>query len=254
MTTRYRAILAYDGTAYQGFQRQLDAPTIQGQVEAALEAVTRQRVTVIGAGRTDTGVHATGQVIAFEVEWRHEPAALLNAVNANLPDDIAVQDIALAAAGFHPRFDARARTYRYTIITAPQRQPLLRQRAWWLRGELDGAALQHASALLIGEHDFATFGKPPQGNNTVRTVMQSGWQQSGQSGQNETFGQRWIYTIQANAFLQHMVRRVVGLLVQVGRGAMSHAEFEVLFRRAELASGIPLAPPQGLALERVDYE
>ncbi|MBI5668741.1 MAG: tRNA pseudouridine(38-40) synthase TruA [Chloroflexi bacterium] len=247
---RYRATLAYDGTAYEGFQRQAQGrPTIQGVVEQALAQVTGQPVTVIGAGRTDSGVHATGQVIGFQVEWSHGTEALLRAVNASLPPDIALQDLSPAPPGFHPRFSARSRLYRYDVAQTAQRQPLLWHRAWQVRGELDGAAMQQAASLLLGEHDFAAFGRPPHGDNTVRTVYRSEWTQ-----QPAPFGTWWSYRIEANAFLQHMVRRVVGALVAVGQGRLTVADFESYFRRADLSGLKRLAPPQGLTLEAVRYE
>jgi tRNA pseudouridine38-40 synthase len=202
---------------------------------------------VIGAGRTDTGVHATGQVIAFEVEWKHGDHALLRAINARLPEDIALQDLR-PQEGFHPRFDAFSRLYRYRLVQAPQRQPLLRARAWHVWGDLNGEAMEQAAQLLLGEHDFAAFGQPPQGENTVRTVYLSEWVK-----QAEPYGTLWAYTIEANAFLQHMVRRVVGMLVRVGQGGMTVVEFEAIFHRAQLAEAISLAPPQGLTLEAVRY-
>jgi len=245
---RYRATLAYDGTAYQGFQRQIgDTPTIQLAVEQAVAAVTGQTTPVIGAGRTDSGVHATGQVIAFDVEWRHGDTALLRAINANLPDDIALQDIA-EAPGFHPRFDALSRLYRYRVIQAEQRQPLLRNRAWHIRWKLDGDWIKQAAGLLLGKHDFAAFGKPPQGENTVRTVYQSEW-----TAEPEVYGTLWTYTIEADAFLQHMVRRIVWMLLDVGRGKQTVSDFEVYFRRAELPTEGSIAPPGGLTLEQVKY-
>ncbi len=249
---RYRATLAYDGTNYCGFQRQAAGiPTIQGEVEEALAAVTGQTVTVIGAGRTDTGVHAAGQVIAFEVVWKHSADALLNAINAVLPDDIALQDVvALGERAFHPRFDAVSRLYRYTIYVSVQRDPLLRQRAWQVYRPLALDAMRQAASLLPGVHDFGAFGQPPQGENTVhartsvREVLRSEW---------TTEDRLLIYRIEANAFLQHMVRRVVGMLVTVGRGAMTPDEFEAIFRSGQIAPGATLAPPQGLVLERVKY-
>ena len=255
-TVRYRATLAYDGTRYDGFQRQVSGiPTIQAAVEEAIAQVTAQAVTVIGAGRTDTGVHAAGQVIAFDVAWKHSSDALLQAINAVLPDDIALQNLAKvqqAASGeivpgergFHPRFDAVSRVYKYTVYPAAQRNPLLRNSVWHVRASLDGEALQQAAALLFGEHDFGAFGKPPQGENTVRKVMRSEWASD---------GNLLIYHIEANAFLQHMVRRIVGMLVTVGRGAMTVSEFEAIFQRGEIVAKAPLAPPQGLVLEQVKY-
>jgi len=248
MTTRYRATVAYDGTAYQGFQRQAGAtPTVQLALEDAIAATTTQRVTVIPAGRTDSGVHATGQVIAFDVTWQHEDEALLRAINARLPEDIALQDIA-QQPGFHPRYDALSRVYIYRVIQAARPQPLLRRQTWRVHQPLDMVLMQQAAGLLIGEHDFATFGQPPQGNNTVRTVMQSLWQRDAAA-----YGAKLTYTIEANAFLYRMVRRVVGMLVDVGRGLLSSAEFEAAFRKAELSQAGTIAPPQGLTLAAVRY-
>jgi tRNA pseudouridine38-40 synthase len=245
---RYRATLAYDGTAYQGFQRQIaDTPTIQLAVEKAIASVTQQSVNVAGAGRTDAGVHATGQVIAFDVEWVHGENALLKAINAKLPDDIALQDIALAP-GFRPRFDAAARLYRYRVFQGAQRQPLSRGQVWHIRWDLNLAFMSQAARLLEGEHDFAAFGKSPQGENTVRQVFQSRWFM-----QPQPTGTLWIYNIEANAFLQHMVRRIVWQMVDVGRGKWSVAEFESNFRRAKLPEEGSIAPPQGLTLEQVRY-
>lgn len=246
---RYRATLSYDGTAYCGFQRQVEAiPTIQAEVEKAISAVLGHPVTIVGAGRTDTGVHARGQVIAFAIQgWRYDDQTLLRAINANLPADIALQDIA-PAMGFHPRFDALSRSYVYTIINAPQPQPLWRRYAWWIYGELDTEAMQQAAALLVGEHNFATFGSPPQGSNTVRHVLQSYW-----TVYPESFGQRLVYQVEANAFLYHMVRRMVGLQVQVGQKRLSLAEFEAAFRACNMKYARMIAPPQGLVLDKVTY-
>lgn len=247
---RYRATLAYDGSAYNGFQRQIgDTPTIQLAVEQAISQVVNQPVLVQGAGRTDSGVHAAGQVIAFDVEWKYGDEILLKAINANLPADIALQNIR-QQPGFRPRFDAFSRTYRYRVAEVKQRQPLMRNTAWqlWGRARINGENLTRAAIMLIGEHDFATFGTPPKGENTVRTVYRSEW-----VCQEESFGRVWTYTVEANAFLQHMVRRMVALLVKTGRGDLTVEEFETLFRRGQLVEGIPMAPPQGLTLEVVRY-
>lgn len=246
--TRYRATLAYDGMNYQGFQRQAgDTPTIQGVVENALLRASGQQTTVIGAGRTDSGVHARGQVIAFDVEWKHDDAVLLRALNALLPDDIALQNIAQQAE-FHPRFDARSRLYSYTIIHAPQRQPLWQHYSWYIRGAVDDAALLWTANRLIGKHDFATFGHSPQGENTVREILRSEWQIY-----PETFGQRLVYHVEGNAFLHHMVRRMVGMQMDVARGHQPQAAFDAAFRAAKLTKDGTMAPPQGLVLECVNY-
>ncbi|HVU12375.1 MAG TPA: tRNA pseudouridine(38-40) synthase TruA [Phototrophicaceae bacterium] len=253
---RYKATLAYDGTRYNGFQRQAAGiPTVQGTVEEAIAAVTGQTVTITGAGRTDAGVHATGQVIAFDlsnVAWKHSADALLRAINAVLPDDVALQnlsalgEVAEGVRGFHPRFDATARVYKYSIYAAAQRDPLLRTRAWHVQAALDLDVMRQAAGLLIGEHDFGAFGQPPREDsaNTMREVLRSTWTQE---------DRLLVYEIEANAFLQHMVRRIVGMLVTVGRGAISLSEFEAIFRDAVIVPKAPLAPPQGLVLEQVRY-
>lgn len=245
---RYRATLAYDGTAYLGFQRQSgDKPTIQGAVEQALATVCGQPVTIYGAGRTDTGVHASGQVIGFDVEWKHADEALLKAINVNLPLDIALQDIR-QQPDFHPRYDAVSRLYRYRVLVASQRQPLLLHRVWQLSKPLNGELMEQAAALFIGERDFAALGKPTQGDITVRTVYRSEW-----AAQQDEFGMLWTYTVEANGFLQHMVRRMVAMLVQVGQQRMTVERFGELLDRAKLVESLAIAPPQGLSLEVVRY-
>lgn len=248
---RFCATLRYDGTAYQGFQRQaLGAPTIQAAVERAIAEVTRQDAIVIGAGRTDTGVHATGQVIGFTVDWAHEDNALLRALNIALPDDIALRDLRRLNEDddFHPRFSARARVYNYTVLQAQVRHPLWRGRAWQVRDTLNGDVMNAAAALLIGTHDCATFGTPPKGEVTVRSIYRSAWTQH-----DDEAGQVWQYEIAANAFLYRMVRRIAGMLVDVGRGQRTIEQFEADFRRARLVPRWTTAPPQGLVLTRVIY-
>ncbi len=245
---RYRATVAYDGTAYFGFQRQAaGVPTIQLRLEEALECLAEQgrRGDVVGAGRTDTGVHASGQVVAFDLDWAHGVEALRRALNANLPDDIAVRRVAEARDGFHPRYDALSRTYVYRLVIAPVRDPLRRLYAWHREGELDIAAMQVAAGSLIGVHDFSAFGTPPQGENPVRTVYEATWQAG---------GDEMIFTIRANAFLYRMVRRIVGTLVQVGEGRMTPARFQDILTGRDLAQSAAPAPPWGLALVAVEYQ
>ncbi len=252
---RYRAILAYDGTAYRGFQRLAgDEPNIQSTVEAAIARVSEQQVTVIGAGRTDAGVHATGQVIAFDLAWRHEDDDLLRAINATLPDDIAVQKLDRAEPDFHPRYDASSRTYRYFVFEAQIRQPMMARMAWWvhppIHQRLDVDKMNWAAAKLLGSHDFASFGTPPQGEKTRRHVFRSEWEI-----EVPTQGTRLIsYCIEANAFLYHMVRTIVGSLVEIGLGRMTIAEFIDAFQAKDRGRIGWLAPPHGLTLVEVKYE
>lgn len=246
--TRYRAVLTYDGTAYMGFQRQGDVPTIQLMLENAIQSVTGQSATVIGAGRTDTGVHATGQVVAFDVNWTHEDEALLRAINFHLPDDIALHAIR-QQDGFHPRYDALARQYMYTIINTPNRHPLYRHSAWHLYGEISLIALQTVAPMLIGERDFKAFGHDPmKHDNTVREVFISEW-----SAEPIPDGVLLRYKVEANAFLYHMVRRMVSAQIAVGRGIMSVDEFSQIVADGAIEKVRQIAPPQGLVLEKVRY-
>jgi tRNA pseudouridine38-40 synthase len=242
----YAAQVAYDGSAYNGFQRQAGStPTIQGELERVLEALTNESITVSGAGRTDSGVHALGQVIAFRMGWRHGRDALQNAMNANLPADIAILQLTTAEEGFHPRYKARQRVYRYQIWNNLVRRPSYLRSHWHVKQPLDLQKMNQAAALLVGEHDFATFGQPPQGNNTVRVVETAVWQQSGRC---------LTFHIAANAFLYRMVRSIVGSLRKVGDGSWHVDQFAEALQAADRASSAPTAPAQGLFLENVLYE
>mgnify|MGYP000210642379 CR=1 FL=1 len=243
---RYRATVAYDGTGYYGFQRQANAaPTIQGTLEAALSRISGRQVGVVGAGRTDAGVHAVGQVIAFDLEWRHSVVDLRNALNANLPDDIAVLAVQEAAPDFHPRYAALKRSYLYRLYVAPVRDPLRRRTAWHLTSEVDVDAMQAAADCLIGTHDFSAFGSPPQGSNAVRTVYEACWKSDGEG--------QFTFTITANAFLYQMVRHIVGTLVAVGQGRMTGKMFRGILADRARDRVEPPAPPHGLTLVAVHY-
>ena len=248
---RYAAILAYDGSAYQGFQRQPEpTPTIQTAVEKAISRVTAQPTRIVGAGRTDTGVHASGQVIAFDVGWKHGNDELLRAINSQLPADIALREL-WRQEGFHPRFDALWRQYAYRIATPTTRHPLLTRHVWQLIGEsLDMERMNAAAAICLGEHDFAAFGTPPQAGstNTVRQIYLSRWEHEAGA-----FGRTLRYRIRGTAFLYHMARRLVGMMTQVGRGRISPAEFEEILRSRDIARAKRLAPAKGLILEAVGY-
>ena len=199
---------------------------------------------MIGAGRTDAGVHARGQVIAFDVTWRHDQAALGRALNANLPPDLAIRGLERVQRGFHPRFSALRRTYEYTINNRINPSPLLRRTTWHHRQPLDLSALEQASSLLIGEHDFATFGQPTTGDSTVRRVFRAEWRRE---------DALWSFTVEANAYLYRMVRSLVGTLCMVGRGERSVGAFAEAFAAADRAQAGPTAPPQGLCLLTVTY-
>lgn len=242
---RVQGVVAYDGTEYSGFQRQTNTLTVQEALEAALAQITQETVTVLAAGRTDAGVHATGQVVAFDTAWRHEVDDLWRALNAVLPADIAFLKIEEAAPDFHPRYDACSRRYRYTVCNAPVRQPLALRYSLHVAASLDVGAMERAAQMLVGEHDFAAFGQPPkQGGTTVRRVLAAGW------GKDAP----WLhFDIEANAFLYRMVRSIVGTLLQVGRGVMEVEEFASVLASCDRDRSGPTAPPHGLCLVEVKY-
>jgi tRNA pseudouridine38-40 synthase len=244
---RYKAIIEYDGTDFLGFQRQAQGCTVQAEVEAALGRIGWTGKAVLGAGRTDAGVHASGQVIAFDFDWPHGDDDLLRALNANLPPDAAVKSLAAGAPDFHPRFQARGRRYRYSIYNAPVRSPLAARYAWHVwPPALNVAAMQAASQRLIGRRDFSAFGTDPDGgDSTTRTVSKAEWSQAAGG---------WLYfEIQADAFLYRMVRSVVGALKKVGAGDLTPAEFGAILDSRDRSQCPPLAPPQGLCLMEVLY-
>lgn len=258
-TLRVCALLAYDGTDYHGFQVQRGVPTIQGQLEAALAKFTQPRSRVVGAGRTDAGVHARAQVIAVDVAWRHSPEQLQAAWNAHLPAALAVRRLVEAPEGFHPRFSASRRTYRYTVVEHVEpglsRSPLTERFALTVTRRLDLAAMQLAAAHVVGEHDFATFGRPPQGESTVRCVTVARWDEelSSLPGLLPATGRRLVFTITANGFLTNMVRCLVGACLAVGEGVWSADDVAAALAARDRRRTAPPVSPQGLVLEQVVY-
>ena len=246
---RFSSKVAYDGTDFAGFQKQANARTVQGELEAALERVCERRIIVAGAGRTDTGVHATGQVIAFEADWPHELNQLVRAINVNLPDDVAVRELQACAADFHPRFSAKSRTYEYSAFTSETRDPLRRRYAWHLdrQGVPDVARMNEAAQMLIGSHDFAAFGSAPSGRDdetTVRELHRAEWMQTGEA---------LTFVIEANAFLYRMVRRIVMALIRVGQAQIGPAELREVLESKDAQRIKGLAPACGLCLVDVKY-
>jgi len=243
---RYQIVLAYDGSSFSGSQRQLPkSRTVQRELERALTRLGWQGKSVLLAGRTDTGVHASGQVAAFDLEWDHPLEELLAALNGNLPVDMAVSAAKIVRDDFHPRFDATSRRYRYRIFCKPLRDPLRERYAWRVWPPLDGETLQSAARLFLGRHDFAAFGSPPKpGSSTVRTVMKTGWQSQ---------DDEWTFEVQADAFLYRMVRKLVHVQVAVGQGRLpAQAVADALEGQSHTIPG-GLAPPNGLTLIEVTY-
>lgn len=252
-------IVTYDGTDYHGFQVQEGVPTIQGALEEALAIISQPLSRVAGAGRTDAGVHASGQVVGVRLAWRHGVAQLQNAWNARLPDAITVRDVRVAPAGFHPRFSAQQRTYRYYLIEGDRstlgRSPLTDRFAVYISRPLAVEKMQAAAALMVGEHDFATFGQPTRGESTVRQVMAAEWSRVTESlpSLEVVPRRRLVLTITANGFLRNMVRCLVGTFLAVGRGEWSVDQVAEALAAKNRNYSAPPAPPNGLILEQVIY-
>ncbi|MBI3750491.1 MAG: tRNA pseudouridine(38-40) synthase TruA [Chloroflexi bacterium] len=237
---RYRATVEYDGTEFAGFQIQPGARTVQGELEAALARLTGGiRQPVDGAGRTDAGVHAIGQVVAFGYDGPLAGEALAEAINGNLPRDVSIHDLRRAPAGFHPRYAARYREYRYTIWNGP-RSPLRERTALRVRNPLDTAAMARAATAFEGRHDFSAFGGvDPQPVRTIQFVRV------------HRRGAEVTIDVRAEAFLRGMVRRIVAALIGVGTGRITEPEIRAALAATEPAFGGAAAPARGLCLRRV---
>ena len=243
---RFAATVSYDGSGFAGSQRQANDRTVQAELETAAAALFGAAVRVELAGRTDSGVHAVGQVAALTAVTRLEAQTVGRALNAHLPEDVAVRDVREVVAGFDPRRWARRRWYRYTIWHSEARAPLKRRTAWQIEGSLDLPAMQQAAEALAGRQDFLACSGPLEaGRTSVRTVFNAGWRCEGDA---------MLFDIEADAFLPQMVRRVVGALVRVGRNTLEVEEFAGLLRQAQPGSLGPTAPAHGLCLEHVWYD
>jgi len=242
---RYQTILAYDGSGFQGSQRQTRARTVQGEFERALRSLGWTDRAILLSGRTDAGVHASGQMAAFEFDWSHSTDELMRALNAKLPPDLAVRSLSLAPPGFHPRFDATSRKYRYRLFCDSVPDPLRERYLWRVHPCVDEDAFMRSASLFLGRHDFSAFGSAttPSGS-TTRTVKESEWKKMPDG--------EWQFEIRADAFLFRMVRRLVFAQVHFGQGRSS---LEELRRALDLQGKFPsgLAPAHGLTLVQVTY-
>jgi tRNA pseudouridine38-40 synthase len=237
---RYRATVEYDGTDFAGFQVQPGARTVQGELEAALARLSNgERRPVDGAGRTDAGVHAAGQVISFTYAGPHSVEDLGRALEALLPADVAIRNVRVAPAAFHPRRAARYREYRYTVWNGP-RSPLRERQAFGMRAPLDTAAMERAGSVLIGRHDFSSFGATDR--KPVRTVYAIRVRRT---------GSLVTIDVRANSFLRGMVRRIVAVLIEVGRGKMDETGVRRALEARKPALHGATAPARGLCLRRV---
>ncbi len=242
-----KLVLEYDGTRYVGWQVQPNGPSIQAELERALGTLHKEPVRITGAGRTDAGVHARGQVASFAVERPLPVSAYVKGMNALLPDDVAVRSAEVREGPFDARRDARGKRYRYRIENGPTRAPLSRLQAWQVFRPLDVDAMREAAAHLVGRHDFSTFrASDCEAHHAVREVRRL-----------EVRGQRGgdvEVVAEATAFLKHMVRNLVGTLVEVGLGAREAGSMPALLAARDRTLAGRTAPPQGLVLDEVFYE
>ena len=267
----FKITLAYDGTDFVGWQRQASGVSIQGRLEAALRELDGRDVTVLGAGRTDAGVHALGQVAAFSLDRALAPDAVVRALNARLPHAIRVRVAEEVPVSFHPRFAARDKTYRYRICNADVMSPFDRRYAWHVAASLDVDAMRAAARALEGTHDFAAFQSAgSEAKTTIRTITRSMLSTTVDTADTEekSFsrtgldlsvpsvlrgGALILYEITGAGFLRHMVRAIVGSLVEIGRGRRTPSWMERVLASRDRAQAGPTAPPEGLFLVRVNY-
>jgi tRNA pseudouridine38-40 synthase len=248
----FKITLAYDGTNYVGWQRQASGASIQGLIEEALMALDDRAVVVAGAGRTDAGVHALGQVASFSLHREIDGDALMRALNARLPSDVRVLRAEAAAPGFHARFNATAKTYRYRFFDGPVLNPFERRYVWHVGGPLDLAAMDAAAQLLEGRHDFAAFRSVGGAvRTTERTIMRSRVRSA--AGGSGPDGDTIAYEITGDGFLRHMVRAIAGTLVEIGRGRWPSGRMREVLESRDRNEGGPTAPPGGLFLVAVEY-
>lgn len=238
-----RLLLEYDGTRYSGWQRQENALSVQEAVERTLAQILREKATITGAGRTDAGVHARGQVANFHTEHRIAPFELRGGLNGLLPEDVVVHAVDEVPADFHARFSARSRSYSYTITTEPA--ALARTAMWHVKHALDSGRMEEAAARIAGTHDFRSFCRANSGVEHHRcSVSEASWSRE---------GTLLRFSVTADRFLHGMVRALVGTMVDVGRGYTSLEDFAAILEFKDRAEAGMSAPPRGLVLERVEY-
>jgi tRNA pseudouridine38-40 synthase len=246
MTKNFKLIIEYDGSRYHGWQRQKNDRSIQEEIEKALQKMTTNRVTVIGSGRTDAGVHAEGQVASFKCDTRLEPEALLNGLNSLLAEDTVIKVCEQVSSSFHARFDAKSKIYHYKILNRPTPAAIGRQYSWLIRKSLNQDAMRAAISHIIGRHDFKAFegtGSPRQ--HTTRQVYSADLieQQSG----------LLVFHIEADGFLRYMVRNIVGTLVDVGMQKLTSDDFKSILDSKDRSQASATAPAHGLTLVKVIY-
>jgi tRNA pseudouridine38-40 synthase len=240
-----KLLIEYDGTNYQGWQSQITTTTIQDNIEKVLDRILGGRVRIAGSGRTDSGVHALGQVASFATNNDIPLTSLLKGANSLLPPDIVIKSIVEVDDSFHARFSAKSRTYEYRLWNARQPSVFLRNYTWWIQQRLDVGLMERTAQLLVGRHDFSSFRGSDDGDaSPEREVLGVGFSRE---------DDKIVFSIHANAFLRHMVRNIIGTLVEVGKAKISRDRFaEILEARDRRKAGVT-APPHGLFLIAVRY-
>jgi len=247
--SRWKCTVAYDGTAFAGWQIQPNAETVQAVIERRLAEVLKTPVDITGSGRTDAGVHARGQVFHFDAHWPHEPAKLLTALRIGLPPTIQIRSAERVPASFHARFGATGKIYHFSLCHGAYADPFTQAYTWSMPRKLDVDAMRAAAALLVGTHDFRAFTAIPGSGiakeDTVRTVKRLDLVEDGHRLRIEAEG---------NGFLYKMVRSLTGALVDVGLGRLSPADMEPILASQLRTQRVFTAPPQGLCLVEVFYK
>ncbi|MBI3595936.1 MAG: tRNA pseudouridine(38-40) synthase TruA [Nitrospirae bacterium] len=247
-----KLVIEYDGSRYHGWQRQPGLPTVQGALEAAVATIAQQRPTVIGAGRTDAGVHAQGQVANFKINARLTSAAWMRALNSLLPEDIVIVSAQKVSSRFHSRFSAVGKIYRYRILNRRYPPAIGRQYVWTVYSALDIRRMKSAAQVLLGKHDFSSFKGANPSEDRTKGKKRSAVCHLRRLDLVKRYDDL-VITIEADRFLQQMVRTIVGTLVEVGRGRRGPREMSILLQKKDRRFSGPTAPAQGLCLVEVKY-
>jgi tRNA pseudouridine38-40 synthase len=254
LSRNIKLVIQYDGTRYHGWQKQIDAISIQEVIQAALIKMTGEQICLISSGRTDSGVHALAQVANFHTNSKIPPKGFIKGLNSLLPEDIAIVDALEVSPGFHSIRDSICKVYDYHLLASATKSPFWHNRAWVLKYSLDFPSMKKALAALVGTHDFRAFkASGSEVKSNIRTIYFCEIRQITEETFPPFAGSHYIFTVAANGFLRYMVRNIVGLLVQIGLGKGSYQDMaNVIASKNRSLAGIT-APPQGLYLKQVYY-
>lgn len=254
---RVRFVVEYHGAAFAGFARNDGVVTVAGALEAAMSTVCGEPVRITGAGRTDRGVHATGQVISVDLPGEPGLSELVRRINSMCAPSVSLRDARETDASFDARFSATTRSYRYTLWNRVEPSPMMADRSWHVPEALSLEAMQQAAGAFVGEHDFTSLCRRPPGASPDepirRRVLSAEWSRDHRSGPRHDPGAVVVFDIVGSAFCHQMVRSIVGLCVEIGRGRRRAADVLTVLRARDRAASAPIAPPHGLCLIEVGY-